>query len=567
MTAVQINVFQIDELLCHILSFVKDGSKDERSALYAVAQVNTHWSHIGLNLLWSDITLQDWFRFIGFTTQTESPSQPDDHGLRHCLSHKHKNSSAMVQRFHERAQRFNEVYAPKVRHMRLDFGKDNAGMGPLLLQSLLSLSSFNLPKLATLDIGISLSAFQTELLKKFLRPGLARCSITMRCGPSILHTVDEQQDAAVAALQAMPCVTHFRLEDRSSDRLYSAQIDVLRDAPALVEVVLAPLELSPGNVIALSQNPSLREIKCPKGATRMWSNEFPDRWGDMLALSLHTPSSLHASPLSNLTHLTVCALVPHATSMLEKGFNPTILTSINILVAALAHPYEVLALTEMVSRRFDRLRQFTLNVPSCEKYMAQLPDLDWTALQPLYACQAMEELEIYWDTAIVVSNKQIEEAASSWPGLRRLLVGSKCISWEEARSSLTLDCLTSLARHCPSLCELFLHLSPVLSDSDEAAFEQSQWCLPESRKVFPFMRAVTFHLGTPLPLGAARPQVAQFLEAALPESCEVLCSYVVAKSRGLRTRRDTNNAAKFWNAQQNNVMEFWASIVAALSDR
>ena len=59
------NVLQVDEILRHILSLVTNSSCHDRPTLYAAAQVNSLWSSVALDILWADISLRDWYHFLG----------------------------------------------------------------------------------------------------------------------------------------------------------------------------------------------------------------------------------------------------------------------------------------------------------------------------------------------------------------------------------------------------------------------------------------------------------------------------------------------------------------------
>ena len=61
-----INILNLEEILDQVLALVRIGSELDRKTLYAAARVNTQWSTIALNYLWSDMTLQHLLYFLGY---------------------------------------------------------------------------------------------------------------------------------------------------------------------------------------------------------------------------------------------------------------------------------------------------------------------------------------------------------------------------------------------------------------------------------------------------------------------------------------------------------------------
>lgn len=59
-------IFNLEEILDHVLSMARESSDPDRPTLYAAARVNTQWSAIALNYLWSDMTLQHLLYFLGY---------------------------------------------------------------------------------------------------------------------------------------------------------------------------------------------------------------------------------------------------------------------------------------------------------------------------------------------------------------------------------------------------------------------------------------------------------------------------------------------------------------------
>jgi hypothetical protein len=59
-------IFEIEEILEHVIKMTSLGSEPDRRTLFAAARVNSQWSTIALNYLWADLKLQNLLSFLGY---------------------------------------------------------------------------------------------------------------------------------------------------------------------------------------------------------------------------------------------------------------------------------------------------------------------------------------------------------------------------------------------------------------------------------------------------------------------------------------------------------------------
>lgn len=298
------SIFRVEEILRIILSFAGDSSGYDKRTLQAAAQVNSTWSSIALDYLWADISLQDWYRFIGVACKYVSKLRHSrcyrSHSYQHYVLDVCANPG-LAQQYTERARHFDHVYAPRVRSIFIDFECQELDVCRHLLEPLSSFSLFNLRKLAALKIRMHPSPHRIELVKKFLRPALAECNLTLFPNRHRAVSLDDKRDALVA-LRVMRNLTCLSMRDAVEPEFCTDVIEVLRKMSSLEEVNLAPGVVSPSNMLALASNSAVQRIGGVQGAKigREWFSMCVGFWNGRFRETLHAvPPSPVLSPLKS----------------------------------------------------------------------------------------------------------------------------------------------------------------------------------------------------------------------------------------------------------------------------
>lgn len=558
------SIFKMEELLDLILSFVKNDSRGgNKATLFAAAQVNSRWLHLALDYLWSDIAIHEWYRFLGLSHQYVSSCSFDETHTNHCSQPLcSRCNTTVLQSCRARVVRFNDFYAPRIRSMFLDLKYYDACEH--LLEVLRSFPVFNTPKLEVLKVNIQPTEYNLDLMKKFFHPRLASLSCKISKSPSKNRYPDASEIVdTLEALWLATMVTHFRLRF-SMPRFIQAEVfDAFHVFPDLTEVDLPPYLLTANHIASLSNHPKLQRITCITQPTRDLRGGKYNPY-DGLSGPIDSVLLFPASSTSTLTHISATAKLSDATSLIMGGFNPDILTSVNIMLLCLEAPGHVLDFTRALSRRCPNLKTFRLSSPEVDNVSAHhtdsRPRMLWDSLRPLCACRAMEDFEIFWHTIIRMNNEEMEELASSWPHLERLVLEGLVPTVEDdtKRCCLSLDCLIALSVFCPSLRELSISLLPILA-RDRQPKQAS------SRVLFPHMQSVVFRPGIP-PLASSQDpvsfalspcdaeRIARLLFDLFPESCWL--SYYCCRTEifpGVSVLPAT-------------LHTFWNAVIAALPD-
>lgn len=397
-----------------------------------------------------------------------------------------------------------------------------------LVEPLSCFSSFNVPNLSILDIKMSPNASRIELMKKFLRTKLTRCSFTLWL-PRMVPEDTERE--VLAALRTMPLsnMTHFSMAAgcHLTHKLYPDLLEILRNKASLREVVLPPTYLSAKNLNILLGNSSLTAIKGRDSEdTTQTAFEWPvlyysDRSPVWYEECMRIIPQFTTTIPRNLTYLTVSTTMESAMSLIVDVFDTAALTSFSLILVGSSTPAQTAAFSRALSGAFRHLRQFRLSqVPP---FVAEDDDLSfplsWDSLRPLRTCSHMEEVEIFWYGRLIINDEDVKELAASWQRLKTLLTRSYGPSRVVQEASISLDCLLSLAQHCLSLQKLSLHVSLTLSNE--------VW-VQQEKKLFPNMRVVVFDLALPVPQPTelAIPRLAQRLAMAFPKTCMVTCPWL-----------------------------------------
>ena len=477
-----------------------------------------------------------------------------------------------------RATRFNEFYAPRVRHMFLGF-KYTDKVCEHLMTTLSAIPLFNMPKLHSLKLNIFSFSHNLELSRKFLQPTLVRlsCKICKRVGMTTYphaRAVLEILDMLATARS----VSHFRLRI-SLPREIPAQafVDAFKDMLNLEEVDLPPYLLSPTLISALSTHSSLRRISCVTRPTRGPRGGKFSPWDGSLGMDFDGPAPSPADRFSELTHISLSTSLETASGLFMEGFDPRTLVSINLMLRDLAEPSQILTFTRQLSARYTHLQQFRLSAPEIDfsTIRQSAPRLLWSSFRPLLNCAEMEAFEVFWHTVVVVTNEDIMDVSKRWPKLRLLALEGVDPQSVEEEATLSLDCLVPLAQNCSNLRELSLHLSPVFSESSEMEIKDilsDSSCDKLRPVVFPNMRSVVFHLGLPLPPAHEVLRIASLIGDAFPVSCIIHCPYlykcerVSLESGVFNSYTPPGTELTSWQLRQLDIMKFWQSVIWTLPE-
>ena len=187
------------------------------------------------------------------------------------------------------------------------------------------------------------------------------------------------------------------------------------------------------------------------------------------------------------------------------------------------------------------------------------PRLLWDSLQPLCACSAVEDFEVFWHTVIRINNEEMTTLAGSWPRLKRLVIEGAVLTGEDdlAGCCLSFDCLAILGERCSALQELSIAVLPALfgEQPPHAALQ---------RTYFPDMASVFLRLGVPpalnhssLPLSShsEAEKIAKVVRLSFPENCHI--SYHIFQTSHLPQQNIVSNL---------KVSRFWNAVIAALAE-
>ncbi|KAI0087768.1 hypothetical protein BDY19DRAFT_994663 [Irpex rosettiformis] len=555
-------IFNLEEILDQVLSLARQGPDLDRQTLYAAARVNSQWSTIALNYLWSDMTLQHLLYFIGYHNR----KYPRCGGC----------NETSTRQWTARATRFNEFYAHRVRYMFLGF-KYTDKLCAHFGAALSTISLFHMPKLHTLKLNIFPHPRNLELSQKFLQPTLERlsCKICKRVGMTTYPSVKEVL-GILDTLTTAYNVSYFRLRI-SLPREIPAQafVDAFKDMANLEEVDLPPYLLSPTLISALSAHPSLKRVTCVTRPARGPRGGKFSPWDGSLGIDFDGPAPSPADRFSNLTHISLCTSLETASGLLSEGFSPGILVSVNIMLRDLVLPSQVLTFTRQLSARHARLQQFRLSAPEFDfsTIRQSAPRMLWSSLRPLRDCSHIQDFEVFWHTIVIITNEDIMEISKSWPKLRRLVLEGVDPQHVEEEATLSLDCLAPLAQNCLDLRHLSLHLSPALADNAETKTEDDCSYSSCSRPaLFPNMSTAVFHLGLPLPPTHEVLRIAGLIGDAFPPGCVISCPYLykcerVSLDSGMFNQYTSPGAPlTSWQTRQLNIMKFWQSVIWTLPE-
>ncbi|KAI0683450.1 hypothetical protein BC835DRAFT_1423254 [Cytidiella melzeri] len=476
-----------------------------------------------------------------------------------------------------RATRFNQFYAPRVRHMFLGF-KYTDKICEHFTAALSTIPLFDMPRLRTLQLNIYPHTPNLDISKKFFQPTLTgmSCKICKRIAMTTYPNVKEVLEI-LKTLANVRDVLYFRLRI-SLPREIPAQafVNIFQEMPNLNEVDLPPYLLSPTLVAALSAHPTLQKVTCITRPMRGPRDGKYSPWDGSLGFELDGPASCPAGRCSNMTHISLCTSLEVASDLLSEGFNPAALVSVNIMLRDLVKPSHVSTFTQQLSKRFSRLQRFRLSAPEVDFTTPHqsAPRMFWDSLRSLCKCSDMQDLEIFWHTVVIISNEEVQEIATSWPKLRRLVLEGVDPQSVEEEATLSLDCLLPLALHCPSVEHLSLHLSSTLSEDVEA--ELKQLCVHMCNKptMFPYMRTAVLHLGLPLPPTHEVLRIARLMGEAFPTTCVVSLPYLYKCERvSLDSGNGTWGQYMFpgaemtsWQTRQLGIAKFWQSVLWTLPE-
>lgn len=159
----------------------------------------------------------------------------------------------------------------------------------------------------------------------------------------------------------------------------------------------------------------------------------------------------------SLRILSLYASLPATTNLLSKYYAPGILTHLEITLSNKPTQNSFANFMRFIGSRCPSLK--VLKIFFSQYHSAPgAHTLDWTILQPLRKCTALEELEIEHGPVIDLCNTDVPRMAAAWPKLQTL----KLSPHPDCGKSFivpSLAALLYLAERCPSVTELTLPFS------------------------------------------------------------------------------------------------------------
>ncbi|KAG6849147.1 hypothetical protein H0H93_010936 [Arthromyces matolae] len=225
--------------------------------------------------------------------------------------------------------------------------------------------------------------------------------------------------------------------------------------------------------------------------------------------------ALNEGSFPSLFDLSMTITFRDATNFLSRPFSPPNLTIMYIDSPSIETPSSVLAFLTAIPDACPLLKALTLaSYIDPTVTFTSAPEkgdcITIDTLRPLLKCPNLTAFEIEHPYPIHLEPDDVEEIASSWPGVETLVLNTQTTYIEQ--TNLTLRSLLPFARHCPKLRILGLFLNATTADFP-APDPDSAYQLP----IFRSLRQLSMGVSLIQEEGA----VALFLSQLCPLHCGV----------------------------------------------
>ncbi|EMD36117.1 hypothetical protein CERSUDRAFT_156889 [Gelatoporia subvermispora B] len=476
------DLWSIHELLELVFSQLDDRS------LARVACVCRLWSDIALDILWREV--DDLHRLISLLAPFRKPEQVTDlQKFRRSLV---PNDWEQFQRYARRVRRLTHDQfsgRSKSRYLNPSVFDEMARTCPRaeILPSLHSLAWY----------GGSYDRQEKSIF--FMHSKIKRLSLQLHASPEVTSYIGQ---AAARASSA----------EHVEFRLIGAMQDVEGYlAPALpnfrnLQSISFPMHgLTSGVLTALSRMRHLRTISL-NPPTESGNGERND-------VMTFAPS-LSSASLPALRRISFSAQIPHASHFLCGAFVPANLVYLYLQSVVVCETHEVEHLFDVVRTRCHSLVELSVDfiIGPGSPLRVPGPPLDerpgLRTLSPLFGAKRLTKFEFRWDYPLNLGDPDIALLALEWPALEVLVLNPEPIM-EVVRPALTLNAFLPLARHCPRLRKLGLHIDATTVPTPNVS----------GRPAVPFQCLETLMLGVS-PIVAVE-SAALFLSQLLPLGCEL----------------------------------------------
>ncbi|KAF8068083.1 hypothetical protein FPV67DRAFT_1669950 [Lyophyllum atratum] len=426
-TSKTLRVLAISELLDIIFRFLDDASNTSN------ARVCKQWSELALDALWKDV--RDLRRLFSLLAPLEAITVDEAYGFTRPLE------TSDWRRF--------ERYCRRIR--TLSYLSSEAGytlhesVFDDIARSRMSLDI--LPCLHALEWDAPLS--QCVL---FMHKNVKSFAVTLPREIAGAHSFFED----VAA--RMPHIIHLDLRFRFSiASIENSTIDLLQNLTRLQKLTLPRFCFTTKIAQAVSHLEDLEAIEF----------QYFERQGcghseDVIQFK---PSLVEGS-FPSLWDLNITVLFDDATNFLDTSFAPTNLTSLFLESLIIETPTNVLRLVTAIAENCQLLKMLVLVSHGSSIVSTQVPNKDdcltMDTLRPLFKCPNLISLDVMHHHPLHLQQEDVEEIATSWPGLEKLFLNNEPIYLEQ--SNLTLRALLPFARYCPKLHTLGLFINATTAD-------------------------------------------------------------------------------------------------------
>ncbi|GLB38865.1 hypothetical protein LshimejAT787_0600270 [Lyophyllum shimeji] len=228
--------------------------------------------------------------------------------------------------------------------------------------------------------------------------------------------------------------------------------------------------------------------------------------------------SLTEGSFPSLWDLSITVSFTDAIRFFNASFAPANLTSLYLDSSITETPADVLNLITVVAENCQLLKALGLvSSVDASTVATEPPDRDdcitIDTLRPLLKCPNLTSFDLVHHYPLHLEQTNIEEIASSWPGLETLVLNNEPAYLDHA--SLTLRSLLPFARHCPKLRKLGLFLNATTADLAPSTDRASSYEHPPFRA----LRRLSMGVSNIHDAGA----VALFLSEICPLQCTIDC--------------------------------------------
>ncbi|KAG6902354.1 hypothetical protein C0995_001151 [Termitomyces sp. Mi166 len=471
-------VLAIPELLDMVFQFLDDTSNASN------ARVSKHWSEIALDVMWKEVlNLHRLFSLL-------APLEKSGSGSYKFVRPLESSDWVRFERYRRRVRKL--IYSTsQTKHVLHHSVFDDVARSRTSLDILPNMHAFYWDGSLTLCV-----IFMHKNIKSF---GLGLARETLSKSSQIACVFED-------VVTRMPKISSIDLRFEFSVRLIEE--DVIRlfsNLPNLHTIILPRFCLTAKIAETVSRLGKLQTL------------EYQYHWyqgrGDPDDIKDFRPRLIEGS-FPSLFDFSTTITFTDATKFLTIPFSPSNLTIMYLDSPAMETPSTLSAFLNTIPEACPLVKSLTVvSAPSDGPEFTPPGKEDCVTidvLRPLFKCPNLTSFEIEHHYPLHLELSDIEEIATSWPGVERLMLNNQPRYLEN--SNLTLRALLPFARHCPKLRMLGLFMNATTTDFP-APDSSSVYQLPTFRSLY--------RLSVGVSLIQEEGAVALFLSQMCPLYCEI----------------------------------------------